>query len=301
MFFGLMAEILFDDAVFKGVEGDDSKAAARGKGLEGLGEDGVDVFEFVVNRDAEGLEGAGGGVSFDAGMLAGGFFDNRGELGGGVDGAMVKDGLGDVAGAAFFPVLVDSIGQGGFVPGVDDVCGGEGVVWIEAHVEGAIVGEGEAAVGGVKLDGGSAEVEEDAVEERPIECLELLGEGGVGGVDEMCPVGVVAKAGFGEGERLGVKVETEETAGRGGSLKDAEAVTAGAEGEVGVVIARGGVEGIYNLIVKYGLVWCLAGLGGTGHGLLAAAVRSRPMKRCSLASWKVWSWACQTWGAQISK
>ena len=61
------AEGFVGGAVFAGGVGDDGCDSA---GLEDVGEDGeeaVEVGQFAVDEDAEGLEGAGGGVEFGAG------------------------------------------------------------------------------------------------------------------------------------------------------------------------------------------------------------------------------------------
>jgi hypothetical protein len=100
------------------VEGDDGGDAA---GLKGGGEDGekaVEVGELAIDKDANGLEGAGGGVELGAGgPLEGeiaGLADDGGEVFGGGDGrvcAALDDEAGDRRGVLLKTQLHDCVGE----------------------------------------------------------------------------------------------------------------------------------------------------------------------------------------------
>ena len=112
-----MAHPEFDDSVFEGVEGDDGDAAVGEEAGRGGGEGALEAAEFVVDGDAEGLEG------FDGWVLAAFFGDDRGddvgEFGGGGERlgvAVADDGGGDAAGGVFFAEAVERVSDFGFRP-----------------------------------------------------------------------------------------------------------------------------------------------------------------------------------------
>ena len=62
--------------------------------------------------------------------------------------------------------MIEDVGDHGFVGAVENVGGGR-PFGAHAHVERAVVLEGEATLGFVQLHGGDADVEHDAVDGRP--------------------------------------------------------------------------------------------------------------------------------------
>lgn len=175
-------EEAFDRAVLQGMEGDDGDAGggtepvgigiAPGDLLGGVadgGEEGFEATEFVVDGDAESLEGLGGGVDAPGATPEGGLHQigegRRGEERCGF--ASTDDGGGDATGGGFFGVVAEDGGEFGFAALVHEVGRGEGSGGVEAHVEGAFAHEGEAAGGVVHLVGGEAEIGEKHVGGEP--------------------------------------------------------------------------------------------------------------------------------------
>lgn len=171
---GLLLEVLLDDAVFEGVEGDDDEPSGVMVGVsrveQAVGERKCQAkaVEFTVYLDPERLEDSGGGVDWGVSSDAPhGLPDDTGELGcrsQGLAFARGDDGTCDAPGLSFFAVLVEERCERRFVPGVHDVGGG----WaagggVHAHVEAPFEGEGEASLRGSDLEAGEAQVEEDTV------------------------------------------------------------------------------------------------------------------------------------------
>ena len=96
--------------------------------------------------------------------------------------APLDDRAGDRARAPLFAVEMENVGEFR-LRGVVDEIGGAYALALHAHVERAVVAEGEAALGPVELHRGDADVENDAVhglEARPPrtmsnECAEAAG------------------------------------------------------------------------------------------------------------------------------
>ena len=115
--------------------------------------------------DAQPLKCAGGGVDAVLGAA-----DNRaddiGELAGGLDtgfSAGADDGAGNGAGASLLAVLVDHVGEVAFVHGVDHVRRRRAARGVHAHIQRAVLAEGEAALRLVDLRGGYAQIQHDHV------------------------------------------------------------------------------------------------------------------------------------------
>ena len=122
----------------------------------------------MVHFDTQRLEGALGGVS--TGALRGdghSLLDNAYELTGGFQGrvgAGGADGAGDTRCELLFAPVADNAAQLVFAVFVDDDAGGELVFGVHAHVQGSVVGVGEAAGAFVQLHGGDTQVHQDAVD-----------------------------------------------------------------------------------------------------------------------------------------
>ena len=145
--------------------GDES--AAEVERLQGRRYGAFEGFQFVVHFDAQRLEGALGGVA--AGTLRGdghSLLDNAHKLAGsfqGCVGAGGADGAGDTRRELLFAPVADNAAQLIFAVFVDDDAGGELVFGVHAHVQGRVVGIGEATGAFVQLHGGDAQVHQNAV------------------------------------------------------------------------------------------------------------------------------------------
>lgn len=159
-----VAELL-DLAVFEGMESDDSEPAAGGDASPEGGQAPLELGELVVDMESKAEKHAGGrvGAVSAAGLEA---FDEAGELPGGIEGiaaALGVDGAGDRSGSRFAAEAAEDADQFAERRIADDGGGGEGLVAIHAHVQGAIVQEAETALGVIDHGGAEAEVGEDAI------------------------------------------------------------------------------------------------------------------------------------------
>lgn len=112
------------------MEADDGDPRPGGEQFgEGL-EQGLELLEFVIDGDSEGLEGSCGRVGA-AVAVAGGLFDDSSELGGPLDGGVGPggaDGPGNSAAGWFVAELVDEVGKLEFGEGFEQVGRGTGAV-----------------------------------------------------------------------------------------------------------------------------------------------------------------------------
>ena len=217
-----------------------------------LAEGAAKAAEFVVGGHAEGLESAGGGVGPPS-TVTGRSSDDLGKLDGVVNGPRADDGAGDTAGAGLLAEFVDEVGELLLGEGVDEVSGG-GALRREAHIERARPPEAEAAVLGVELAGGEAEIEEESVGGNEVVDMGLAFEGVEVGVGEDDPVAVGQESAGGVFDSLGVGVEPEDPAARGGGVEDGRGVSAVADGAVDVGAAVADVEAGDDLGSHNGLV-----------------------------------------------
>lgn len=165
-----IAEGGFDETILAGVEGDDRRSSARFQGCGDGREKTVEVVEFAVDEDAQGLKRARRGVEFGAGgALKGevaGLADDGGELlggGNGGSGATFDNQPSDLRGVLLIAKLQNRIGEFGLGETVDERGGGLAAAGIHAHVEGPRAAVGEAASGVIDLCAGDADVGEDGV------------------------------------------------------------------------------------------------------------------------------------------
>ena len=147
--------------------------------------------------------------------------------------------------APLLAVAPDHVGQVRLVHGVDQVGGGLAAGRVEAHVEGAVAGEGEAAVGVRELIGGEAEVQEHTVHRKQVRRGRERGE-----IGEVVLAGNETARRDGDDQpighacqRRGVGVNAEHAGIGGAALEDQRGVAAAAEGAVDVVPARPDGEG----------------------------------------------------------
>ena len=76
---GFFLHELLDDPVFQRMIADNHQSAAESQQADGLIQSRFQIFHFVVNDDAQGLEGPGGGMNF-AVSSADGLFHDIGQL-----------------------------------------------------------------------------------------------------------------------------------------------------------------------------------------------------------------------------
>ena len=192
--------------------GDES--AAEVERLQGCRHGAFEGFKLVVHFDAQRLEGALGGVA--AGALRGdghSLLNNAYELTGGFQGrvgAGGADGAGDTRCELLFAPVADNAAQLVFAVFVDNNTGGELIFGVHAHVQGRVVGVGEAAGAFVQLHGGDAQVHQDAVD-----ALHAGGFHGavnfiVDGVDGHETLTEACQTLTGDGVRLQVAVNTDQ-------------------------------------------------------------------------------------------
>src|SRR5437016_2854338 len=154
------------------MERDDGEPSAATEKTDGLREGGSEGAELVIDRDAESLEGAGGGMN--ATGTADGAGDQIGQLGGGAEGRQLTgsdDGLGNAAGTRLFTKLAEGALDGFGGGGGEELGGALTLLGIEAHIQRALGAESEAALRRSELIGGEAEIQQDAIrriEARPL-------------------------------------------------------------------------------------------------------------------------------------
>src|SRR2546421_329131 len=110
--------------------------------------------------------------------------------------------------------------------------GGSGDARVDAHVQGHVLGEGEAVGVVEELIGGQAQVGEDGVYFLELDLGENLGELGEVGVEEAYLAGRVEQALAGEVEVTRIDIEADEKAARRDARGDGASVTGAAEGAV---------------------------------------------------------------------
>ena len=149
--------------------GDDHEPAAFLEGSRGALEELLQGTHLLVHLDAEGLVDLGedlvlGALGKDAG-------DGAVQVAGGADLPLVPRGgdeLGDPAGLVHLAVQAEDALQVLDGGAVHEVGGGRPAVRVHPHVQrGVLVAEREAAVRGVELVRGHAQVRQDAVETDP--------------------------------------------------------------------------------------------------------------------------------------
>ena len=107
------------------------------------------------------------GSLFMPGVMAERLAHHRGELGGAGQRARGDDRAGDLAGARLLAIVADDAGDLGLVGLVEEFGGGLARL-AHPHVERAVVGESEAALGLVELHRRHADVERHAVDRQQV-------------------------------------------------------------------------------------------------------------------------------------
>ncbi len=206
--------------------------AAHGEGLHGARDRPLQDGQLAVDLDAQRLEGALGGVA--AGALGGLRQRVPDELhepravGERLLVALAHDGGHDPLGLLLLAVRAQDPHQLARGVGVEDLGGADAGRLVHAHVEGGVLGVGEAAVGLVELHGGDAEVEQHALYARDAESGQYLGQLVVDGVHQGGPLAEGGEPLAGQAQGLLVPVQGDQ-AGLGELLEEGLAVAAEAE------------------------------------------------------------------------
>ena len=219
----------------------------------------VELAEFVVDVNAQGLEGAGGGIdavpgpgddaAHQVGQLAG---PGDGRLGAGLD-----DGPGDAPGCPFPAVPIDNVGEFLFARVVDHVGRGPSH-FVHAHVEGAVGLEGKAARRSVQLHRRQAQIQGNAVHPVDADTIKQPRHVAVAPVDDREAARIPALHMGAAPHRIGVAVDTPDRAP--GGLEDGFRISPGAEGGVHVDGAVAGGQNLQHLAQHHRRV------GGRRHG-----------------------------------
>src|SRR6266404_154459 len=152
-------------AILQRMEGNHGQTPARRQQRLGGGKAGVQLAQLVVHRDAQGLEGAGGGIALIPPALAHHPAHDIGEFACARDGRSLvsaKDGPRDGSRPALLAVAEDDVRQFLFAAAVHQI-GGAGPLAAHSHIQGPIGAERETTGCFVDLHGGDAEVQRDAV------------------------------------------------------------------------------------------------------------------------------------------
>jgi hypothetical protein len=159
----LFYEELFDDAVFQAVERDHRQAPFRLENGERRPKAALQLAQFVIHMNAQGLEGAGGGMY---GVAQRGralrLGDKVRQLRGCGERTGGDDATGDAAGVFLLAQPGDHRGQHGMIGAIDEI-GRRRAGQTHAHVQWAVFAERKAARRCVKLEGRHAQIQHDAV------------------------------------------------------------------------------------------------------------------------------------------
>jgi hypothetical protein len=165
-----------DDAVFQRVEGDDHQPTARLQHALGGVKTGFQLAQLVIDRDAQTLERAGGGMDLGALAAANGALDHLGQVQGALERALLAaadDEAGDAARGVLLAIDIKDAGQLDLVQRVDEVGGGRAAV-AHPHVQRTVAHEGKAALGLIQLHRRDAQVQHHTVDARRAQFVEHL-------------------------------------------------------------------------------------------------------------------------------
>jgi len=153
------------------------------------------------------------------------------------------DGRRDAAGLRLLAVFGEDTTQVGLSPAVHDVCRrSDACVWVGAHVQRARRAKAEASLRVGELDRREAEVEKDAVERNEVVLAGQLVAKREAAADEDRSIPESREDASGFGERFGIDVEAEETAGRRGSIEDGLGVASPADRAVEEAASFAGIK-----------------------------------------------------------
>src|SRR5262245_21510580 len=197
------------------MEGDHAQAPATleelGRGLERLLQRG----QLLVDSHAQSLEGARGHVRpVRPGGARHAGLDRIHQLRGGHERGLpppLDDAAGDAPSVTLLPVLEQNARELGLGEAGQEVGGGTTVARIEAHIEGLVVLEAEAAAGGLELIRRQPEVEEDRGGLGHAGLLRMRGEVAETALPEGDPLAEALEALPRSPQSFGIAVEAEQT------------------------------------------------------------------------------------------
>ena len=164
---GARDEEALDAPVLERVKGDRAEAPAGAQALPGERQRGVELAELVVDGDPQGLEDALGGMAAGEARRGGdGAGDDVDERDRRVDRralALADDRAGDRPGVALLAEVAEDRLEMALLGLVDELVGGALEARIHPHVQRRVVGVGEAALPGVDLHRGHAEIHQHGV------------------------------------------------------------------------------------------------------------------------------------------
>ena len=201
---------MLDDAVLARVIAQHGAPALRGEQIQGLGERTFEHREFIVNFNADRLEGLAGRMAGVAASCGGnGIAHDLGQLTRRGDRARGDDRAGDATGVALVAVALQDSCKGSFVAGVDEIGGGATLAAIHPHVERPVVAEAETSVGEIQLRRTHAKIKQCARHLFGAERLHRRGETVKTGVANREPVAVRCESspGGGQGHLVAIKTE----------------------------------------------------------------------------------------------
>jgi len=145
----MVSEGSLHQAVFEGVERDDTDASACTESVRARLEKGLEVLELMIDLGPKSQEDSGGRVdSPSPGICVDRPTDEAGELGGRADrmvAAGLDDGRSHAPGAALFAEVAEESGQVLARPSVDDLESGRLFPPVHAHIERPVGFEAEAS------------------------------------------------------------------------------------------------------------------------------------------------------------
>ena len=234
------AQELLDPAILERVERHHGEPAAGRQQLLGRGEAAIELAQFVVHGDPQGLECPGRRILPGLGLRDHRANDIR-ELGGAPDGPALSrrvDRAGDPAGKPLFAKRADQLGKVGLRQGRDQIRGAlSGAA--HPHVERAVEAEREAALRRVELGRGDAEIEGNSGDRVGVHRGQELRHVAEPSFEDTKAFAVTLGQVAAPPHRLGIAVDAEDPAMR--RIEQRLAVAAAAEGAVDIdgIVARG--------------------------------------------------------------
>src|SRR5262249_31706673 len=242
------------DAVLQRMEGDHGEPALRLEKMFRGTQSASELEQFLIEMESQRLKGAGRGVLGFVVSPAKHAGDDVGKLRGPCDRRFLPardNGPGDRPGPLLLAECADDGGKLALGQLIDEVaCGRAGAA--PAHVETAVLAEGEAALRLVELHGGDAEIERHAVDRSNSFPLGNVAHLGVAAEHEFQPAGKIRFEDLGESDGAWIAVDGEHVATR--RLKEPAAITTGPERSIDEVLAVARLERLNDFGEHHGNV-----------------------------------------------
>src|SRR5262249_22274977 len=242
----------------------------------------------VVHRDAQRLEGSGGGIALVPALRPHGAAYDLGQLSSGFDAlqlARLDDGARHAAALSLLAVAPQDVGDLGLVGLIDEI-GSRGPALVHSHVERGGGAEGKAALVLIELHRRHAEVERHAVDFVDALGRQQFGHVAEASFDQAQPRRVALSHCLAGGDRVGIAVDRDDLAL--GAIEHGAGVATGAERAVEVAAAVRRAQRVHDL----------AGQHGNVTGAHASPV-PRPRTKAAIFSRSVSRRCCQRPGFHI--